>query len=81
MICALVSIFRHLACVQASQEALVVRNPPASATDLRDAGSIPGSGRLSGEGNRNPLQYSRLGSPTDRGAWWVGYSPLGCLRV
>ena len=34
-----------------------------------DVGSIPGSGRSSGEGNGNPLQYSCLGNPMDRGAW------------
>ena len=34
-----------------------------------DMGSIPGSGRSPGEGNGNPLQYSCLGNPTDRGAW------------
>ena len=36
-----------------------------------DAGSIPGSGRSPGEGNGNPLQYSCLGKPIDRGAWWT----------
>ena len=46
--------------------ALVVKNPAA---DARDAGSIPGLGRSSGEGNANPLQYSCLEKPTDRGAW------------
>ena len=35
-----------------------------------DVGSIPGSGRSSREGNGNPLQYSCLGNPTDRGVWW-----------
>ena len=44
----------------------VVRNPPANAGD---PGSIPGLGRPPGEGNGNPLQYSCLGNPTDRGAW------------
>ena len=48
--------------------ALVVKNPPA---DARDAGSIPGSGRSPGEGNANPLQYSCLENPMDRGAWWA----------
>ena len=38
----------------------VVKNPPASAGDARDSGSIPGSGRSSGVGNGNPLQYSCL---------------------
>ena len=44
----------------------VVKNPPANAGDL---GSILGSGRSPGEGNGNPLQYSCLGNPKDRGAW------------
>ena len=47
----------------------IKRNPPASAEDIRDAGSIPGSGRSPGEGICNPLQYSCLGNPIDRGAW------------
>ena len=55
---------------------LVVKNPPANAGDVRDTGSIPGSGRSPGEGNGNPLQYSSLENPMDRGAWW-GYSPWG----
>ena len=36
-----------------------------------DASSIPGSGRLQGEGNGNPLQYSCLENPMNRGAWWA----------
>ena len=44
----------------------MVKNPPANAGDL---GSIPGSGRSPGEGNGNPLHYSCLGNPMDRGAW------------
>jgi len=47
----------------------VVKYLPANAGDPRDMGSIPGSGRSSGEGNGNPLQYSCLGNPMDRGAW------------
>ena len=43
----------------------------ATAVDIRDLGLIPGSGRLPGEGNGNPLQYSCLENPMDRGAWWV----------
>ena len=42
----------------------------ASARNAGDPGSIPGSGRSPGEGNGNPLQYSYLGNPMDRGAWW-----------
>ena len=44
----------------------MVKNLPANA---EDAGSIPGSGRSPGQGNSNPLQYSYLGFPMDRGAW------------
>ena len=44
----------------ASQVALVVKNPPANVGDVTDSGSIPGSGRSSGEGNGYPLQYSSL---------------------
>jgi len=47
----------------------VVKNPPANAGDLRDMGLIPGSGRSPGEGHGNPLQYSCLENPMDRGAW------------
>ena len=52
----------------ASQEALVVKNLPANAGDIRDVGSIPGSVRSPGEGHGNPLQYSCLENPRDRGA-------------
>ena len=50
---------------------LVVKNSPAKAGDLRDMGSILGSGRSPGEENGNPLRYSCLGNPMDRGAWRV----------
>ena len=43
----------------------------ASAYNVGDPGSIPGSGRSPGEGNGNPLQYSCLENPMDRGAWWA----------
>ena len=46
----------------------VVKNPPAN---TGDAGLIPGLGRSPGEGNDNPLQYSRLGNPMDKGVWLV----------
>ena len=49
----------------------MVKNPPASAEAVGDAGSIPGLGRSPREGNGNPLQYSCLENPMDRGAWWV----------
>ena len=48
---------------------LVVKNPPANAGEIRDAGLIPGSGRSPGEGNGYPLQYSCLENPKDREAW------------
>ena len=51
--------------------ALVVKNPPANAGDGRGADLIPGSGRFPGEGHGNPLQYSFMENPMDRGAWWV----------
>ena len=47
----------------------MVKNLPANAGDLRDAGLIPGSGGSPGKGHGNPLQYSCLENPTDRGAW------------
>ena len=47
----------------------MVKNPPANVGDIRDLGSIPGSGRSPGEGNGTPLQYSCLENPMDRGAW------------
>ena len=53
----------------ASQVALVVKNLPADAGHVRDLGLIPGLGRSPGGGNGNPLQYSRLENPMDRGAW------------
>ena len=55
----------------ASQVALVVKNPPVNAGDTRDTGSTPGLGRCPGGGQGNPLQYSFLENPMDRGAWWT----------
>ena len=49
----------------------VVKNLPANIGDTGDIGSIPESGRSPGEGNGNSLQYSCLGNPMDRGAWWA----------
>ena len=53
----------------ASQVALVVKNPPANAGDIRDMGLILGSGRFLGVGNGNPLKNSCLENPMVRGAW------------
>ena len=61
-----------LLCIRwASQVVPVVKNPPASAGDERDAGLTPGSARSPGVGNGNPLQYPCLENPMDRGAWWA----------
>ena len=49
----------------------MVKNPPANAGDSGDAGLIPGLGRSPGGGNGNPLQYSCLGNPMGREAWWA----------
>ena len=59
--------------------ALVVKSPSANAGDVRDAALIPGSGRSPGEGTGNPLQYSCLGNPMDRGAWRL--QSMGSQRV
>ena len=57
--------------IRASQVALEVNNLPANERDIGDVGSIPGLGRSLGGGNGNPLQYSCLENPMDRGAWWA----------
>ena len=49
----------------------MVKNPPANSGDLRDAGSISGLGRSLGGRHGNPLQYSCLENPKDKGAWWA----------
>ena len=53
----------------ASQVALLVKNPLVNAEEIRETGSLPGSGRSLGEGNGNPLQYSCLVNPMDREDW------------
>ena len=55
----------------------MVKNPPANA---RDVGRIPGLGRFPGVGNGNPLQYSCLENPMDRGVWWAAVH-MGSQRV
>ena len=55
--------------IWASQVALVVKKPAANAGDVRDAGSVPGLGSSPAGGHSNPLQYSCLENPMDRGAW------------
>ena len=61
-------LFKLLKNLDGFRSVSVIKNLPASAGDV---GSIPGSGRSPGEGNGNPLQYSCLGNPMDRGTWWA----------
>ena len=61
----------------------MVKNPPAGTGDVRDGGSIPGSGRSPGGGHGNPQQCSCLKNPMDRGAWWAavhGVAELGMMK-
>ena len=53
------------------QMAQVVKNLAANVGDIRDSGSVPGWGKPRGGGHGNPLQYSCLENPMDRGAWWA----------
>ena len=55
----------------------MVENPPANAGDATHVGPITGLASSPGGGHGNPLQYSWLENPMDRGVWW-GYSPWGC---
>ena len=64
----------------------MVKNSSARVGDTRDMGSIPRSGRSTGEGNGNPLQYSCLENPMDRGVCWatvhgVTNSPIQLKRL
>jgi len=63
--------------VQASLAAQMVKKSACGAGDL---GSIPGSGRSPGEGDGNPLQYSCLENPMDRGDWWATVHGLQRFR-
>ena len=65
----ILSFMRSQRCLGASQMVLVVKNLPANAGDIRDAGLILGLGRSPGGGNGNPFQYSCLEYPMDRGSW------------
>ena len=59
------------------------KEPACQFRRLRVTGSIPGSGRSPGRGHGNPLQYSCLGNPMDRGAWWApgAWSPWGLRHL
>ena len=59
------------------QVALVGKNPPANAGDIRDACSMPGLGRSPGGGLGNPVQHSYLENPMDRGAWQAAVLGVG----
>ena len=69
--CSISSITPSRAIPWTSQVALVVKNLAANAGDIRDMHSIPRLGRCPGGGHGNPLQYSCLEDPMDRGACWV----------
>ena len=62
----------------AAQVTLTVKNLPSSARNVRDTVLIPGLGRSPGEGNGNPLQYSCLENPMDRGAWCLSLQTVPC---
>ena len=64
-----------------SQVELVVKNLLANAGDLRDTGSVPGSGRSPGGQHGNPLQCSCLENPRDGGAWWADVSGVAQSRT
>ena len=57
--------------------AQMVKNLP---TNAEDSGLIPGSGRSPGGGNGNPLQYSCLENPMDKGAWWATVHEIARVR-
>ena len=63
-----------------NQVTLMVKYPPANAGDARDMGSVFGSGRTPGAGNCNPLQYSCLENPLDRGDWWATVRGVAWLK-
>ena len=65
----------------ASQVALAVKSPPASAGDLRDRVSIPRLGKSPGEGNGNPLQCSCLENPMGRGDWRATVHGIANSRI
>ena len=69
----------HLCIYGTSQVMLVVKNLPANSGDIRDTNWISESRRSPGGGNGNPLQYSCLENPTDKGTWWATvHGVTGC---
>ena len=77
----LYSLSTREAILEASQVALEIKNLPANAGDIKGVGSIPGSGRSSGGGQRNSFQYSHLENSMDRGAWWVTVHEVTKSRI
>ena len=65
----------------ASQVTLVVKNLPPNEGDIRNVVSVSGLGRSTGEGHGNPLQYSRLENPMNRGAWWAAVHRVSQSRT
>ena len=65
----------------ASPVAQLVKGLPANAGDTGDVGLIPGLGRSPAGGNDNPLQYSCLENPMNRGAWWAPVHGLQMLDM
>ena len=63
------------------ETSLVAQTVKASAYNAGDPGSVPGLGRSPGEGNGNPLQYSCLENPMDRGAWWAAVHGVAKSRT
>ena len=59
----------------------MVKNLPANAEDSGDMDSIPGSGRSPGDGNGNLHQYSSLGNPMDREAWWAAIHGVAKIQT
>ena len=83
-LCLLPKGFLHriiLQIIRASQVALVVKSLPANELDVRDMGSVPRLGRSPGGGQSNPLQYSCLENPMDRGAWWAMVHRVAKSRI
>ena len=73
--------YRRVDCSGASQVVLVVKNLPANVGDIKDLGSIPRLGRSPGGGHGNPLRYSCLENPMDRGAWQATVHGVAKIRT
>ena len=76
-----VSFFFFLKNLARFPDSSVGKESTCSAGDIRDTGSVPGSGRSPGGGHGNPLQYSCLENPMDRGTWWASQKDLGMTEA